>query len=992
MFKRISLIGLWACLGTVVALNARSQEVTGLENGFVNPPDSARPRTWWHWMNGCVSREGITADLEAMKRVGLGGAIMFNVDQLPIDDTNVEVLNPRWNELVTFAINEAARLHLEFGVHNCAGWSSSGGPWVKVEQSMQKVVSVEQEFKGPGRFSGKLPRPHVDPKWNYYRDIAVLAFPSPAQPIDRNDILDLTAKLAEDGSLAWDAPEGTWTIVRFGHTTTGKMNSPAPKSGRGLECDKMCREAVEAFWTGYPAQVLADAGLLAGKTLKKMLIDSYEAGSQDWTPQMRDEFRKRRGYDPVPWLPSLTNRVIGSSEMTKRFKRDWDQTISELFIDNYYAAMADLTHRQPGLEFAIEPYTGPFDTLSCGGRCDVPMSEFWQKPSPWGWDSVKPVSSSAHTWGKRIIGAEAFTGWPQSAWKQDPYALKATGDKAYCRGVNLFVLHTTAHQPWTNVAPGMTMGWWGTHFGRTQTWWDHGAAAWIAYLTRCQYLLQQGMFVGDLCYLERGQAEPQIPCGYDGDTCAEDALLTRMSVNDGRLSMPDGMSYRVLVLPSRQTMTPQAANKIRQLAEGGAIVIGPKPTNSPSLQDYPACDEEVARIGNEVWGDADGKKVTEHGFGKGRVVWGRSPQDILAQAGVEPDFAAPQLKDQTVLAWIHRRVGAAELYFVSNQSDDAVETPVSFRVQGLVPELWHADTGNIEPAAMWWLREGRTVVPLRLDPSGSVFVVFRKPAADVDPIVAVRREGSRKGGAATVSIRDGQVLLQAAQAGVYQLKTAAGKMFKVRLKDVPSPLPITGSWELRFPPNQGAPEEMTLKKLMSWTRHADRGVKYFSGTATYVKEIQIPAKLISPDKVVILDLGQVKNVASVRLNGKDLGVLWKPPFRVEVTGALRPGNNVLEIKVTNPWENRLIGDEQEPEDCQWGKVETCDYDKKPVRAGRKLSQVPQWLLDGTPRPSKGRHAFTTYDFFTRDSPLLESGLLGPVKLETMAVEQVGNSN
>jgi hypothetical protein len=988
MFKRISVIGLCACLGAALARNARAEETTDLETSFLKPPESARPWTWWHWMNGCVSREGITADLEAMKRAGLRGAFMFNVDQLPIDDSSVQVLNPKWLELVKFAAEEAARLNLEFGVHNCAGWSSSGGPWVKVGQSMQKVVWAEQEFKGPGRFSDKLPVPRVDPRWNYYQEIAVLAFPSQAQPIESSAIVDLTDKLDKDGTLAWDAPEGTWTIVRFGHTTTGKMNGPAPKSGTGLECDKMSREAVAAFWTGYPARVLADVGPLAGKALKTILIDSYEAGSQDWTPQMREEFKKRRGYDPVPWLPVLTKRAIASAEMTQRFKSDWELTISELFIDNYYAAMADLTHGYPGLEFAIEPYTGPFDTLSCGGRGDVLMSEFWQKPSPWGWDSVRPVSSSAHTWGKRTIGAEAFTGWPKSSWQQDPYALKATGDKAYCMGVNQFVLHTTAHQPWKDVAPGMTMGWWGTQFGRTQTWWDHGAAEWIEYLTRCQYLLQQGLFVGDLCYPETGLAAPQIPRGYDGDTCSGDALLTRMSVREGRLMLPDGMSYRMLVLPARQTMTPQMAGKLRQLVADGATVIGPKPVRSPSLQDYPACDEEVARIGNEVWGDADGNRVKEHAFGKGRVLWGRSPQDVLAQAGIEPDFETSQFTDPGALVWIHRHAGSAELYFVSNQRDSAVETPVSFRVQGRVPELWHADTGKIEQAGVWWFQDGRTVVPLRLDPSGSVFVVFRKPAGDLDPIIAVRREGALEAPGATVNVRDGQVQLQTAQAGVYQLKTAAGKSLKVRVKAVPAPLVVDGAWELRFPADWGAPERVTLEKLISWTQHPDRGVKYFSGTATYVKDIHVRSKLVAKREAIILDLGHVKNVASVRLNGKDLGVLWKPPFRVEVTGVLRPGKNRLEIKVTNLWANRLIGDEQEPQDCEWGSEQTFGYDKTPERTGRPLLKVPDWLMQGTPRPSKSRYTFVTYDIFTKDSPLLESGLLGPVKLEALAIEKV----
>lgn len=465
-------------------------------------------------------------------------------------------------------------------------------------------------------------------------------------------------------------------------------------------------------------------------------------------------------------------------------------------------------------------------------------------------------------------------------------------------------------------------------------------------------------------------------------------MLNRMNVQEGRLAMPDGMTYRALVLPSRQTMTPQMAKKLRQLVADGATIVGPKPLRSPSLEDYPACDEEVARIGNEVWGDADGSKVTEHAFGKGRAVWGHSPQQVLSQAGIAPDFQAPELKDPDTLHWIHRRVGAAEFYFVSNQRDSALETPVSFRVRGLVPELWHADTGEIEQAAVWRFEEGRTVVPLRFDPSGSVFVVFRKPAEGSNPIVAVRREGSSETPDATVSVRDGQVRLQTGQAGLYGLKTAAGRELKVRVKTVPVPLIVEGAWQLRFPPNWGAPETVTLEKLISWTQHPDSGVKYFSGTATYVKEIRVPSKMISKNKAVILDLGEVKNVASVRLNGKDLGVLWKPPFRVDVTCVLKSGKNRLEIKVTNLWANRLIGDEQEPADFQWGSDQKFRYDKTPERTGRPLWKVPEWLVQGTPRPSKNRYTFVTYDIFTKDSPLLESGLLGPVKVEALAIEKV----
>ena len=478
----------------------------------------------------------------------------------------------------------------------------------------------------------------------------------------------------------------------------------------------------------------------------------------------------------------------------------------------------------------------------------------------------------------------------------------------------------------------------------------------------------------------------QPPAGFDGDACAEDALLSRITVQDGRLVLPDGMSYRVLVLPSRRTMTPQVAQKIRQLVFDGATVAGPKPTNSPSLQDYPACDDQVARIGNEIWGDSDGTKVKKHDYGKGRVYWGLPLKEVLAECGTEADVVSPELADKSLM-WIHRRTGSADIYLISNQRDSALKTTVSFRIDGRVPEFWHADTGLIEQTAIWQPVHGRTVVPMSLDPGGSVFVVFRKPSSGVDPILAIKQDGTRKLPGNLV-MRDGRLVLQSTAAGTYRIKTLAGNELTARVDPLPGSMVVKGAWKIHFPAKSGAPETAELKRLISWTQHADARVRFFSGTATYSKQIRVPSSFLAGNRAVILDLGQVKNVASVRLNGKDLGVLWKPPFRLDVTSALKRGKNILEIKITNLWANRLIGDEQEPDDCSWAGVQTFNDSKPPSKVGRPLAKVPQWLLDGTQRPSKGRVAFTTYKFFNKDSPLLESGLLGPVSLEAMAVQVV----
>jgi hypothetical protein len=855
--------------------------------------------------------------MEAMKNAGLGGAFIFHVGQLPIDSP-VKFRSEEWWQLMRFASDEATRLGLDLGFHNCPGWSSSGGPWITPDKSMQKVVWSEQTFTGPGKFDAVLPQPAVNAKWNFYRDIAVLAIPDRLN-IAPADILDLTSQCDAAGKLTWDAPAGNWRLLRFGHTTTGKGPSPAPPGAEGLECDKLDRQGVDAHFDNYITKILENAGPATGRSLRTVFIDSYEVGDQDWSISFRDEFKRRRGYDPVPWLVTATKCVVENPAVTARFQYDWKRTIAELFADNYYGYMAERVRRIPGLKLDIEPYTGPFDTVTCGTRADELAAEFWQTPATWGWETLKPVASAAHTAGIRMVGAESFTGQPQNAkWQQDPYALKAVGDRAYCLGVNQMILHTSAHQPWTNAWPGMTMGWWGTHFGRTQTWWED-APAWTTYLSRCQYLLQQGMFVGDVCYLSPGggPAMPDLPPGFDGDLCGEELFLKSMTVTDGRLTLPSGMSYRLLVLPNREVMTPAVARKIRELANAGAMILGPKPSSSPSLQEYPACDQEVRQIAADLWDT-------------GKVIAGKSAAQALADLKVPPDF---QVRGKNIM-WIHRRIGSAEVYFVSNQEDAGRVADCTFRVEGRQPELWDAATGEMRDAQTFSSHAGLTRLQVKFDPRGSVFVVFRKPASPAS--------GGNNWNEFSV---------------VQEL---------------------TGAWQVRFDPRWGGPGQVTFEALTGWTKRSEAGIRYFSGTAIYEKTFKAskPAK----GARVFLDLGEIKNLAAVRLNGQDLGIAWKPPFRVEVTNALRRGANKLEVRVTNLWPNRLIGDEQEPDDCVWGEEAFCNYAGPNTPVGRPLKEIPAWLTEGMPRPSAGRYTFTSWKFYSKNSPLLESGLLGPVQV------------
>jgi len=1159
-----------------LAAQTRADE---LAKNFTTPPASARPWVYLFENNGNITSNGITADLEAMARVGIGGVIYFEVDQLAPKGP-VSLGSPQRRDLIKHLCSESKRLGLQVNMNNGPGWTGSGGPWITPELSMQRVVWSETSVTGPQQFNALLSQPKAER--DFYRDIAVFAYPTPVIDyvipclrgksdveheeiflrttfplLDKDSVIapehlvNLTAKLGPDGRLAWEVPEGKWTVLRLGYTTTGQMTAPATASGLGLECDKLSKAAVEAQFNGMMAKVIADVGRLAGenKTLVSTHIDSWEVGSQNWTPKFQEEFRRLCGYDSLPFLPVLTGRVVDTLEVSERFLWDVRQTVADLVSKNYAGHMCELANRN-GLRLTIEAYgsSAPTENMTYAAQADEPMGEFWAWTA-WGKydeainpasDSCREMSSAAHVYGKRILGAEAFTSIWSEKWLAHPANIKNLGDWAFCEGINRFVFHRYAQQPWTNPdrAPGMSFGPWGLHYERTQTWWEQ-SKAWHEYLARCQYLLQQGLFVADLCLLtpERQTQNfaglqtnsPLKPgedrSGYNFDLCPAEAVITRMTVKDGRLVMPDGMSYRMLVLPKVQAMTPQLLRKIRDLVQAGATVLGMPPVKSPSLQDYPKCDAEVESLARELWGDGEAPaELTTRNVGKGRVIWGRelqkepdpvypahvrlgsakwiwfnegspaiaappgkryfrrvvtvdagnpvescwlqmaadntfecwvngslvgstpagqnfnlavpmnlaprlkpganlitvcvenTPPDsspagllgtlaivyrdgrrqdvftdnawqsaktvsgnwttdpapasgwsaalelgpmgmapwgevaqgevpgtttreiidlqiasgVLAKLGVSPDFKAePQLR------YIHKDLGDTEVYFVANPKPHDVEALCSFRVSGKQPELWQPDTGRMELAAAFDEKNGVTSLPLRFEPNGSVFVVFRGKAK------SEKRKTEMKNWP--------------------EFKTAQE---------------IAGPWEVSFDPKWGGPTKpVTFDKLEDWSKRAEEGIRYYSGTATYRKTFELDdSALRTPHSALFLDLGKVAVIAEVKLNGKDLGILWKPPFRVDISGAVKSGENSLEVKVVNLWINRMIGDEQLPEDSN----------RKKGQFGESiLAEWPQWLNEGKPSPT-GRFTFTSHRLWKKTDALVESGLIGPVTLQRAA--------
>ena len=851
-----------------------------LRDGFNNPPQDAKPQTWWHWMNGNITKEGITADLEAMKEIGLGSATIVNAD-CGVPRGDVPFMSDEWRSCLKHAVAEADRLGLKIAIENCAGWSSSGGPWNTAETGMKMITTSEVKCKGGTAFSAKLPQPET--RLNYYRDIAVLAFPDiplpkdepgakyefklvrasfvsknggiggdvtakvkeyldkksesipattavlgdpiygevkqlvldftvngePKQlicpegqsmvlpisasalkraltnmdndlkstfanprstdnktPIPVDKIIDITDKMTADGTLTWDAPEGDWIIMRIGYTPTARNNHPAPAEGTGLECDKMSKSALEHHWNGFMKIILEDLGERSGRVLDTSLIDSYEVGQQDWTAGFREEFQKRRGYDPLKYLITHSSRIVENNEVTHRFLWDMRKTISDLFNEYYFGYFNTLCE-QNGLLSAIEPYSGPFESLSAGKGADVVMGEFWSGST--GHGSVRLASSLAHIYGKSIVAAESFTATDsQGKWQNIPSNLKALGDLTFSQGLNRYIFHRYAMQPWTDRFPGMTMGPWGFHFDRTTTWWKQGKE-WISYISRCKYLLQQGIHIADVAYFvgedvpsETRFSNVQDIDGFEYDAVNADVLLNGATVQNGRIVLASGASYAILVLPpAERTMTPELLAKIKNLVEQGATVHGLPPTHAPGLTDYPNCDVQVKQMTDVLWAGYDIKGTKkENAVGNGRVVWGKSLSEILAEKNMRQDFSYTKPSKNTKLVFNHRQIrdlqDPVDIFFVSNQNEQYETVDCTFRIDNMTPEFWHPDTGVIEPVSVWSQNPGRTKVRMTLDPVGSVFVIFRKSAENGVHVCDVQTDMQRN------KVRAGELVINKA--------------------------------------------------------------------------------------------------------------------------------------------------------------------------------------------------------------------------------------
>jgi hypothetical protein len=705
------------------------------------------------------------------------------------------------------------------------------------------------------------------PYWNEYQ--------WPLQPevtdqnliIDPSRVIDISKNLSPDGRLTWTAPKGDWIVMRTGMLTTGVVNDPASPEGTGLEVDKMSRKHVAEHFNAFLGDIMRRIPADDRKSLKVAVQDSYEKGGQNWTDGFLDKFQKRYGYNALNYLPAMEGQVVGSHENTDRFLWDLRRFVADNVAYEYVGGLRDIAHKN-GLTIWLENYGHwgfPGEFLQYGGQSDEVGGEFWSE-GELGNIENRAASSSAHIYGKNKVSAESFTAGGK-LYARYPLLLKQRGDRFFTEGINNTLMHVYISQPDETKKPGINAGF-GTEFNRLNTWF-FDADIFIQYLKRCNYLLQQGKYVADVAYFigedapkMTGVRDPELPFGYSYDYINAEVIEQRITVKDGRLVLPDGMSYKMLVLPKLETMRPELLTKIKELISQGAVVLGPKPLRSPSLQNYPNADVSLKKMVQELW-------TTEaiHPFGKGLLMHGISMQQALDQIKVIPDFKLPATDS---VLYIHRKTDEGDLYFVSNQSKKLTSINPEFRTIGKKPELWDAITGKLRDLPAYTVNAGSTTVPLQLEPLQSAFIIFRKEA-DPSP-----------------------------------LKDLAANFPSINTEQE-----LTGPWKVAFDPESRGPKKpIVFNTLTDWSVNPLESIKYYSGTAYYHKEFKMRKR--NAGERIYLDLGQVSALAKIKVNGKEMGGVWTFPFRLDVTDAIHDGKNELEIKVVNTWLNRLVGDSKLP--------------------------------------------------------------------------------
>lgn len=933
-----------------------NQTFESVTASFQEPAAISGVNCWWWWLNGNVNKAAITKDLEAMKSRNFQGAMVFDAgghNQRGNKDIPKGPLfgSEEWNELFVFALDEAKRLELEMGFNIQSGWNL-GGPGVTPQYTAKQIVYTETKISGGGTSTIKLEAPQS--RRDFYKDIVILAFPlkpeqktkefisdldlklgyhelggsapdtrfllsngpqnerriqSAGYKIKKEEIQNLTSQMDDEGNLKWEVPKGDWSILRIGYTCTDSHVSTSSGDWQGSVLDYMSEEAFDFYWNDVVIPIFEAAGDHVGTTLKYMETDSWECGGMNWTDKFSEEFETYRGYNLLNYLPLVAGYIIEDAESSNAFLADFRKTLGDLVANNHYARFAELAHKyNMGIQpESAGPHAGPMDGIKNYGFSDIVMSEFWSpsphRPMPENRFFLKQASSAAHIYGKKIVGAESFTTigphWNDELWHDQ----KSAFDHEICAGLNRMYFHTFTCSPPEMGLPGQEY-FAGTHVNPQVTWWDQ-SAPFINYMHRVQSVVQNGKFVADVLYYYGDHVPNVFPFkhsdqagtlpGFDYDVTNEDIFL-QLKMNNGKIIVPGGIEYQILVLPDHKVLSLDVLKKMEELLQNGAQVIGNKPEKMVSLVGGEQAQKEFSELADKIWGDAESEKG-EKQYGNGQVAWGVSAREYLLSKEIPADFEVQGNDSKTDFDYIHYTIGESDIYFVSNQTTDRQKIKANFRVSGKQPELWDALTGEIQEADAFLQNEKTTSVPLTFEPYGSIMVIFNN------------KIGKSKKGTASRNYAD--------------YKTVQN---------------MTGEWEVFFEPSWGGPGSVILPELTDWTESSDDGIKYYSGDAVYHKTFNLDFEL-DKDRNYFLQLGDVQDVgiAEIKLNGREKGIVWTKPFRVEVTNDLQKGENNLEIKVVNSWYNRVAGDEMFPNKKQFTNTNIVlinDY------RGRPRNEIP----------------------------------------------------
>jgi hypothetical protein len=987
-----------------------------LLQGFLNPPPSARLRCYWWWLNGHTTKETITRDLTEMQHKGYGGVLLVDANganQMHNDGVPAgpKFGSPAWTELYLHALRMAEQLGLEVTLNITSGWNL-GGPGVRPEEASKLLTWSRTSVRSGEAGPISLALPPV--KNGFYRQIAVLAYPlhhglnlpgrsgdsrkpladlavksaaaeagfsmpdlthlltdtstvSDEQDTDLSEVRDITSQVGANGKVNWTPPSAggkSWEILRIGYTDSDARVSTSSGAWQGLAIDYLDPAALDQYWNKNVLPLITAAQPYVGRSLKYLATDSWELGGTNWTGNFREEFLHRRGYDPVPYLPIAGGRIVGSRELSTSFLADLRRTVADL-VSAHYDHLAQLS-AQFGLGVQSEsggPHGAPFDALETFRSSAIPQTEYWaMSPEHRSADAdrffVKEAASASHIYGRPLVAAEGMTSignqWNESLGMN----LKPSFDQALTEGMNRLVWHEFTSSPPELGLPGQEY-FAGTHLNPNVTWW-RDAGPFLQYLNRSQFLLQQGQPVADILYyygdnvpnfvrLKRDDPARVLP-GFDYDVTDTDALLNRISVDSGVMRTPEGIQYHALVLPHSQILPLSVLELAQRYLMAGGTLIGVRPLRSQGI--IPDADaKQFATLVDALWSKCERDPDHHAVIGKGQLYCTQSSRAALSAAGLLPDFEASTDHSKS-LDYIHRRTNDTDIYLIRNTQPQPLQATVTLRVADKQPEIFDAVTGEVSQTLLFaTTNDHRTRLPLALEPYGAAFILFRRPAVK-NNVTRITHNGRvlyseanpdqlALRPALTVQIEGGTVELNTPDDGAYEVTFANGPVKCAKAAHVAN-IDLSGPWTLSFPANWGAPPRLQMDHLESWTQSSDPGVRYFSGTATYRTTVRLTAAQLAGGHAMKLDLGEVHEVAAIRVNGKPAQILWKAPYSLRIDSLLHAGQNVIEVDVTNLWPNRLIGDAQSPTDKHY--------------------------------------TWTNIRKYTKDSPLLPSGLLGPVGL------------